>query len=319
MCHFRRNQRNPMTRATCRTTMLAVLMVCLSAITALADDPPAATKDKADTQQAEIEKSTKTVVPADLKAEEKNMAKTVAAVKAAQQGAAQNDAMVQQWLQQFRPILQTELTFIRQMCDLAKEQRPKIKAAGEASLLDAAMKFAKSQQPGRVRVGGAVANTQPEPRTIIREGLAQALKETLTPEQMARYTEEATARAAQHKRAAILSVVSRLDGLLCLTAEQREEISTALSSNWQDRWEQWLMMHQYGDQYFPLVPDQHVVAHLNDEQKSVWLALQKIEFGFFGGHFAQQPDDAEWWGDEPAKPEAPAALKALGRLLNGNR
>ena len=48
------------------------------------------------------------------------------------------DAQVQQWIpqftQQYQPVLMTELNFIRQMCDLKPEQRPKIKAVGEASV-----------------------------------------------------------------------------------------------------------------------------------------------------------------------------------------
>ena len=56
-------------------------------------------------------------------------------------------------------------------------------------------------------------------------------------------------------------------------------------------------------QYFPVVPDQHVVSHLNAEQKSVWAGLQKVEFGFFSGG-GNVGDDDGWWGDEPAKADA---------------
>ena len=222
---------------------------------------------------------------------------------------AQADAQVQQWIPQFteqyRPILTTELNFIRQMCDLAPEQRPKIKAAGEASVKEAARKMAELQgRQMRVRNMVERDNTPPDPCRIICDALAKALKETLTPEQMAKYTEEATKRTALRKRAAILSVVARLDSTMCLTAEQRDKITESISSGWQDKWEQWLMMSIYGDQYFPMVPDQHVVSHLNAEQKSVWSGLQKVDFGFHGGN-GQAPENDGWWGDEPAKAVAP--------------
>ena len=64
-----------------------------------------------------------------------------------------NDAMVQQWVQQFRPTLIAELNFVRQICDLTPGQRPTIRAAGETALVDAATQFARYQQGGRVRNG----------------------------------------------------------------------------------------------------------------------------------------------------------------------
>jgi len=130
------------------------------------------------------------------------------------------------------------------------------------------------------------------------------LEKTLTPEQMAKFTEEATQRTALRKRAAILTVAARLDTTLCLTIEQRDKIVTAISAGWQDTWEQWLMISVYGDQYFPLVPDQHVVSHLNADQKSVWTGLQKVDFGFWGGGGNGEADDG-WWGAEPPKADAP--------------
>ena len=230
---------------------------------------------------------------------------------------AQVDAQVQQWIPQFteqyRPILAAELNFIRQMCDLAPAQRPKIKAAGEASVKEAAKKMAELQ--GRQMRGVQRNNSQPDPRRIIRDALAKVLKDTLTPEQMAKYTEEATQRTALRKRAAILSVVARLDSTMCLTREQRDKIAESISSGWQDKWEQWLMVAAYGDQYFPMVPDQHVVSHLNVEQKSVWSGLQKVDFGFWGGDGQAQENDG-WWGDEPAKPAAPdGVIRVFGGIL----
>ncbi len=221
-----------------------------------------------------------------------------------------DNPQLQQWLPQFteqyRPILATELNFIRQTCDLAPAQRPKIKAAGEASVKEAARRMAELQvkQMRGVMVGGR-DNSQPDPRRIIRDALAKVLNETLTPEQAAKYTQEATQRTALRKRAAILSVVARLDSTMCLTAEQRDKITQSISAGWQDKWEQWLMMSAYGDQYFPVVPDQMVVSHLNAEQKSVWSGLQKVDFGFWGGGNGQVENDG-WWGDEPAKAAAPA-------------
>ena len=305
-----------------RTIALAMLLVYLSASSARSDNPATDKKVESQTsdQKKRAEKKAENAKPGDSQAETeqaKVRAAKVAAPKAAQNANAQNDAAVQQWQQQFRPMLASELRFVRQMCDLSVPQRPKIKSAGEAGLKKAAVDFALFQQGRRNVVAGAVGkNSQPNPRKTIHEAIEESLKESLPAGQLARYTAESDARTAQHKRAGILSVVSRLDGILCLTADQREKVTAALVSNCQNQCENWLAMHQFGDQYFPLIPDQYVVGHLTNEQKSVWQGLQKIEFGsYFGAQGPQELDDSEWWGEEPAKPEVPAILKSFGNLL----
>ena len=68
------------------------------------------------------------------------------------------------------------------------------------------------------------------------------------------------------------------------------------------------MLHRYGGQYFPMIPDQHVVSHLNEEQRRVWEGLQKISLNNWSGAEAQVHDDDGWWGDEPAKPAEAAGV-----------
>ena len=280
-----------MTTSLRNAMLFAGLALTLAPIRGRAEEPKPAVKKAGEAKPAEAEPK------ADKPAEPK---------KAVDAREAQIDAQVQQWVgqftQQYRPILTTELNFIRQVCDLTPEQRPKIKAAGEASLKEAALKMAELQG-GQMRGGLRAQNEQPNPQRIIRESIAKVLQETLNPEQMAKYKAEATQRAALRKRAAIRCVVARLDGTLCLTADQRDNISQSITAGWQDKWEQWLAMSVYGDQYFPLVPDQHVVAHLDADQKSVWSGLQKIDFGYYGGGNANADDG--WWGDAPAKADTP--------------
>ena len=274
--------------------LVTALALTLAPIHGRADEPKPAVKKAAEAKPAEAK-------PAEAKAD-----KPAEAKKAVDAREAQIDAQVQQWIpqftQQYRPILTTELNFIRQVCDLTPEQRPKIKTAGEASLKEAALKMAELQG-GRMR-GVRVQNEQPDPQRTIRESIAKVLQETLTPEQMAKYKAEATQRAALRKRAAIRCVVARLDGTLCLTADQRDKINQSITAGWQDKWEQWLMLSAYGDQYFPMVPDQLVATHLDADQKSVWSGLQKVDFGYYGGGGIAEADDG-WWGDAPAKADAP--------------
>jgi hypothetical protein len=227
--------------------------------------------------------------------------------------AAVNDPMVLQWQNQFRPALLSELNFIRQICDLKPEQRPPIRAAGEKSLREAAVKFARFQQG--VRVVNGVQQSQPTPQPIIRDGLATALKTLMSPDQFARYEQESKARAQQRKRAAILSVTARLDGALSLSSDQRQKIVDTLSDKWQDDWEQWLMVNRYGEQYFPQIPDDVLVPLLDSAQRPVWRGLSKIGAGHYGSPFAQPPDDVAWWGGEaPNAVGPPEAVDRAGAV-----
>ena len=217
---------------------------------------------------------------------------------------AQNDAMAVQFQQQFRPFLMEELNFVRLVCsDLPKQQRLKIKSAGEAGLKQAAKTMAELQgRQNQVRILKNPAAEVPEPRSLIRQAITKALQESLTEEQMTRYKREAADRAAHRKQAAILSVVSRLDGCLFLNEDQRTKIINEISSHWLDKWEQWLMLSSYGPEYFPQMPDELVTAHLDGDQKSVYQGLQKLDFGFWWGGMQNEQNDG-WWGDEPANAE----------------
>jgi hypothetical protein len=189
------------------------------------------------------------------------------------------------------------------MCEVPEVQRPKIKAAGEASLEKAARQLAEQQFGGNRGMSG-----QPDPRKTIDDDLAAALKRAVTADQMAAYTSEVAKRTERRKRAAVLTAVSLLDEALWLTPEQRQKIHDSLVANWQASWEQWLMLHRYGGQYFPMIPDQHVVSHLNEEQRRVWNGLQKISLSSWSGAEAQVPEDDGWWGDEPARPADAAGV-----------
>lgn len=222
------------------------------------------------------------------------------------------DAQVQQWIgqfqQQYRPMLWTELNFIRLNCDLAVEQRPQVKAAGDAALKEIVRKMAERQvRPNR---GG---QSQVEPRKAIRKALLDALEHTLSTDAMQKFQQELNQRTERRKQAAILTVLARMDAALLLTEEQRTAIEKSLTSSWQEDWEQWLFIHIYGDQYFPTVPDQHVVPHLNKDQKAVWNTLQKINFGFWGG--GGQAIDVAWWGDKPDANDGAAGGAAVQGVI----
>ena len=212
--------------------------------------------------------------------------------------AARNDAMIKQWQQQLQPLLVAELNFVRHVCELSEEQRPKIRAAGEKGLQEATAEFVKTQQGRRP----SQLVDPPSSSTFIQRNVSEALEATLPPEQYVRYKAEFDARTAQRKRATILSVVSRLEEALSLSVEQREKLTADMSTKWREEWEQWLVVNRYGDQYFPQIPSRVLYPHLEEAQRSLWDELPKIASGSFVGLMGQPVDDVAWWGAAPAAP-----------------
>ncbi len=218
-----------------------------------------------------------------------------------------NQAVVQQFTQQYRPILMAELAFIRHTCSyLPEKDRKTIFQVGQASLREAARQFAV-EQAWNQRPQNGIRPTRPEaksPRSVIRQGLAEGLKKVLTAEQWKEYSREFEERMTSRKNAVLLDTVARLDNALHLTAAQREKIRDSINSGWQEKWEEWLMIYMYNDVYYPMIPDNLVLVHLNAEQKSIWPNLQKINFGYYE-QFQAIPDD--WWG--PEAKDAPNAVQ----------
>lgn len=213
-------------------------------------------------------------------------------------GAAEGeDPNLAQWKQQYRGMLASELEFIRHTCELTPQQRPVIKKAGNAALTLAAQQMVNRQRGGGVVIAGTDANQGP--RQTIRKELDKALRQILTQEQMQRYTFEAEKRIGRRKRAAILMVVAMLDNTMSLTAAQRDNIEQKLLENWQETWETWLMLPQYGGQYFPIIPDNLLLEIFNNEQKQVWQGLQKIGLGDWDSTVIAEND--EWWNGPPEK------------------
>lgn len=216
------------------------------------------------------------------------------------------DAQAMQYEQMLKPKMWKELEFIRQTCDLTREQRPKIKAAALASTKTAAKQLLQQMQrpqpPGQENL----------PALTIRKDLQKTLETTLTKEQLATYQEAVAKRSAALKATTIKSVVSQLDGFLYLTREQRDKITAGLDQNWKESWESWLMIWQYGGNYFPMIPDEQIVPHLNEKQKSVWQGVQKVNPSVWSGGHRQQPDDPWWDGKEESKPKGARAAPAQG-------
>jgi hypothetical protein len=220
---------------------------------------------------------------------------------AAVNAAAQNDAMIQQFQQQLRPAMTSELGFVRLICsDLTPEQRKKIKASAQAGLKEAAKATLNQQNGQRVRVAGARGKSN-EARAIIRDSIEAAMKESVSEELLNRYIEATSKRTERRKQTAIVFVIARMDNQLYLTPEQRDKIAASITAKWQPAWEKWPELTAFGQTSLPNIPAQLVVPHLNPEQKAVWNGLPKTDQNGFAGWNQQQnqdPDNDGWWGTD---------------------
>ena len=223
---------------------------------------------------------------------------------------AQEDPVVQQFEQQFgaqfRQLHRTELHFMRLVCQPTKQQYEKIAADSEAALKATIRTFALNMHK---------PVDQSDPRAPIAEVLVKSVRTTLAPEQAARYQRELDQRAAARKRAALLSLVAKVDKVLILTAEQRVKLSEILENNWNDAWNhtQLLML---GSQYFPAMPDSKILPILRDIQEDVWRGISKgnIRFGFNLGNVQGIEIEEEVWDDDrplenPERADGKAAVK----------
>jgi hypothetical protein len=193
------------------------------------------------------------------------------------------EALVEQFAQQYRPILQAELHRARTVCKLSDEQRRDIAREAEWVIKDAAQRTAELQQ--RMMRGRRVGGPNPDPSKVIPEGFARIIRDHLTPDQAGRYRAEVESRAAEEKRAAVRDLVAMLDAELILSAEQRDKLTESLSSRWDDAWGRAAGRSSLRPGFVPFIPDPLVSPFLDQTQQAVWRAIPKQQLQ---GNFAAQ-------------------------------
>ena len=209
------------------------------------------------------------------------------------------EGIIQQFLPQTRPIMRAEVHLVRTVCDPTEEQRAAIAREGERVLQDATREYAEAYH--KMQQGQWNGTTAPPdmPKRIA-EGIVEAVKAHLTPEQAARYRAEVDRRAERTKATAVNNLVAGLDEELLLSADQRAGLAESLSAHWDPAWCRRNDFFMYGGAYFPSIPDKLIVPHLGETQKKEWAARQKLQYGvswgfsnFLGNGLAiEEPDDA---------------------------
>jgi hypothetical protein len=172
--------------------------------------------------------------------------------------------------ERFRPYLRVEYHFLRAVCSLTPEQRTRIARAAEREYKEAVAEYVKLTWSPQFRRAGEPPRVFPDPRRLIREGLARAAGPHLNSEQAACYRQEIAQRAEAQRQMVIECYVLSLDEELMLTAEQRSRIAEKLTSDWDDAWLPSESMLLNVERYVPRIPRQQVLPLLSEEQKKLW-------------------------------------------------
>ncbi len=225
--------------------------------------------------------------PADAKTRADGaQAKPATKVDAAKEKEAEEEKMlapiIQQFLPQLKPLLKSEIHLVDAVCKPSKEQLAKVEKDGDATIHEVAKNIARVQQNMmQGRWGGA--STNPDPRALLQVAMIKSVTAHLSPEQKATYQAEVDRRNASRKSTAITNIVAQMDIDLILTPEQRDKISAALASNWNEAWNNSIETFMYGAAYMPNVPAKVTDPILNDAQKKIWRATARGQSIFFGG------------------------------------
>jgi hypothetical protein len=197
-------------------------------------------------------------------------------------------ALKQQFAQQGRPLIRSELIFVRHVCGLTAEQTRPIAREAELVLEKIAEKMAEDQLNGRMRIVAMGNQTAtPQPSDQLQELLAASLQKHLNPAQWLRYQAETLKRSADRKEAGVRFLTESLARDLTLSDRQRELVNQALAGAWNENWAVSVDYLFLGNIYYPQTVDSAIVNFLDDEQKKIWRSAQKIgQFWGFGNSFA---------------------------------
>jgi hypothetical protein len=172
--------------------------------------------------------------------------------------------------ERLRPYLRVEYHFLRTVCSLTSEQRTRIARAAERAYNETIAQYVKLTWSPQLRQASAAPRVFPDPRKLIREGLARAAEPYLDSDQAARYRQEIAQRAEAQRRMVIECYILSLDEALILSAEQRSRIAEKLNADWEDAWAHSESMLLNVDTSVSRIPRQHVLPFLSEEQKKLW-------------------------------------------------
>ena len=219
-------------------------------------------------------------------------------------------------LQELRPVMMTELNFVRQIVpELTLDQKQNIMKSAEDCLKQAADKAARSDDPALRPVLGILLDSPGDIRDSLRLAIVQKLKEALPGDRFDRFLSLSEFGQSQRKKAAILGMVSRLDGELFLSQSQREQLINEISSQWDSRWSNTSDMFQLEDGVSRIL-DAVIMSCLDEAQQAAWKSLRgsELEETLLGVENAEDQiaENDGWWGEATPLAEPPVDTKQFG-------
>jgi hypothetical protein len=185
-----------------------------------------------------------------------------------------------------QPVLKKELAFANRVCKLEKPQRAALNEAGQEAIKKAAYQYVQAQhnpqqQNIAFNVGRNIA--QPNPLKMLQAAFLDTAREQLPAQSFDALQAEYAKRDEYRKQVLIENLLVVLDRKLNLTKQQRTDIATSLSAEWNDSWAPQIQCFLLTDQdMIPRFPDKCVSPYLQPAQKTIWdnMPGKGVQFGF---------------------------------------
>ncbi len=188
----------------------------------------------------------------------------------------------QQFYDQYKPMLKTELAFASRACNLDKDQRKTLSEEGEKAVKQMCRDAARGRQGmagGFLIVNGRAVRQSLVPRSVLQRQIATAVKAKLPADVADTYAQEQAKRAEFEKQTMIENTVSMIDAKVRLSGEQRDQITDSLNKTWKENDLPQPETFMFGNDFLPPVADRCVVPFLRDAQKAVWQNRNMLNTG----------------------------------------
>ncbi len=212
-----------------------------------------------------------------------------------------------QVIAQVRYLYQSELHFMKLICQPSKAEFDRIAQDGEPAVKAMVHEFVTQTTGGRSRIiQGNAKNASADPRETLAKEIARLAEQTLSADRAALYEKESRIRAEARQRAVRESLLARLNETLLLSTDQRDKIAKILEEQWEMPGGQTRYLIN-GNQYFPQMPEASIVALLSAKQRELWSTIPKVNFSYrsnLGIALGFNPGDLAWEmeGVEPPPP-----------------
>lgn len=182
-----------------------------------------------------------------------------------------------------KPLINSELSFIKRVCDPTAEQMEAIVEAAAQSYEKTGDMVGDNENRAfnnadfRI-VGPNNEQLNTDPFKRIRSDARNYLQPLVSQEQYARYEMEADQRDAFEQGAAIEIIVGMIDHKLVLTEDQRTNLTEVLMEKWKNIHLQAIQTYLHNPGYVPQLPSKTIDKVVTAQQLKIWQTLQQVTF-----------------------------------------